>query len=226
MAQAIVRSQTDHLTLVRPSAALFPSYGTFIEEMRAAGETIWPTRVPAPGEDESAFVKRLLALETCAEPPLVPQTVFWACLNDGVVGLIVLRHELTDKLAQYGGNVSYEVRPSVRRCGVATKMVRLILATERARHMRRLLITCAPNNIGSRRAIEANGGVLKEIVFATELKRETCHYWIDVCGDDLAAPEPHARRPQRFSSHHRAATNAISDEVDHSAMTLHDERET
>lgn len=59
-------------------------------------------------------------------------------------------------------------------------MIRELLLTERARIMGRILVTCAPTNTGSRRAIEANGGVLQGIVFVEEVNRETCHYWIDV----------------------------------------------
>jgi hypothetical protein len=44
---------------------------------------------------------------------------------------------------------------------------------------RRILVTCAPSNVSSRKTIEANGGVLEGIVFADEVQRETCHYWIE-----------------------------------------------
>jgi predicted acetyltransferase len=167
------------LRLQRPALELVPSYLEFIEEMRAAGDTIWSSRVPADGESHEAFVATLLRKELAAEPPAVTETVHWALVDERVVGVIALRHELTEKLAQFGGHVGYEVRPSVRRRGVATAMLRLLLATERARSMRRILVTCAPSNAGSRRAIEASGGVLEGIVFVEAVSRETCHYWID-----------------------------------------------
>lgn len=170
------------LSLVRPSLDCIPSYLEFIEEMRAFGDTIWPSRVPDSGEDASAFVARVLLRETAAEQPAVPESVHWGIVDDRVLGVIALRHHLNEQLARFGGHVGYEVRPSCRRQGVATAMLRLLLVTERARSMRRILVTCAPSNAGSRKAIEANGGVLDRIVFIDEVKRETCHYWVDVEG--------------------------------------------
>jgi predicted acetyltransferase len=166
--------------LVRPSIEHIASYFDFIEEMRANGDTIWPSRVASEGESAEAFVAKLLAKETHAEAPAVCESVHWA-IDDAerVVGVIALRHTLTEKLARFGGHVGYEVRPSARRRGVATEMIRALLRSERARSMGRILITCAPTNIASRRAIEANGGVLQGIVFVEDVNRETCHYWID-----------------------------------------------
>ena len=168
------------LTLVRPSLDLFPSYLDFIEEMRVLGETIWSSRLPAPGEAPEAFVARLVRKETAPEPPAVPESLHWGVVDGGVVGLIALRHGLNEQLAQFGGHIGYEVRPSCRRQGVATALLRLVLATERASAIGRILVTCAPTNAASRKAIEANGGVLAGIVYVDEVKRETCHYWIDV----------------------------------------------
>ena len=166
--------------LVRPAVDLVPSYLEFIEEMRALGETIWGSRLPDAGTDNDAFVARLLRRETAPEPPAVPESVHWGVVDDRVVGFIALRHRLNAVLAQFGGHVGYEVRPSCRRQGVATAMLRLVLATERARALGRILVTCAPSNAASRKTIEANGGVLDGIVFVDAVKRETCHYLIDV----------------------------------------------
>jgi predicted acetyltransferase len=165
--------------LARPSLAWLPSYLEFIEEMRALGETIWPTRVPLADDTPGDFVARLLAKEQSAELPFVTESVYWGVVDGAVVGLIALRHRLTEKLAQYGGHLGYEVCPSARRLGVATAMIKLVLATPHARAIGKLLITCAPSNTGSRKAIENAGGVLAGIVFVDEVKRDTCHYFVD-----------------------------------------------
>lgn len=124
------------LTLVPPSLDHLPSYLEFIEEMRAAGDTIWPTRVPGAAQSPEAFVAGLL-VASALEPPAVPETARWGVVAGHVVGFIALRHHLNEKLAQFGGHVGYEVRPSSRRRGVATGMLRLVLATDRARSMGR-----------------------------------------------------------------------------------------
>lgn len=172
------------MKLVRPARELLSSYFDFIDEMRAHGDTIWPSRVPSEAQTPAAFVDHLLAKEL-AEP--VPESVHWALVDDQVVGVIALRHRLTEKLARFGGHVGYEVRPSARRRGHATEMLRLLLETDRARSIGRILITCAPANTGSRRAIEANGAVLEGIEYVDEVKRDTCRYWIDVTAADTGS---------------------------------------
>jgi predicted acetyltransferase len=165
--------------LVRPAREWLPSYFAFIDEMRANGDTIWPSRVPSEGQSDDAFIEQLLAKETTEPaPPAVPESVYWALVDDDIIGVIALRHRLTEKLARFGGHVGYEVKPSARRRGYATTMLHLLLETDRARSIGKILITCAPTNTGSRRAIEANGAVLESIIYVDEIKRDTCRYWI------------------------------------------------
>lgn len=175
----------DRLRLVRPSLDVVASYLDFIDEMRALGETIWPTRVPAAGDSVDAFVHGLLVKETAPVPPAVAESVYWGVVDDRVVGFIALRHQLNERLAQFGGHVGYEVRPSSRRQGVATATLRLLLRTPQARALGRILVTCAPTNAASRITIERNGGQLAAIVFVDEVQRETCHYWIGLGEDSV-----------------------------------------
>ena len=170
------------LAIVRPSLQHLSSYLECIEEMRVLGETIWPSRQPGAEESGQAFVHRVLVKETAPEPPSVPESVFWGVVEGHVVGVIAFRHHLNEQLSQFGGHIGYEVRPSCRRRGVATALLRLVLATDRAKLMQRILVTCAPTNEASRKSIEANGGVLTGIVYSEQAKRETCHYWIDLGG--------------------------------------------
>jgi predicted acetyltransferase len=171
------------LTLVRPSLALVASYLDFIEEMRALDETIWPTRVPVAGDSLDTFVAGLLVKETTPVPPAVAESVHWGVIDDRIVGFITLRHVLNERLARFGGHVSYEVRPSCRCQGVATGMLRLLLLTPRAKGLGRILVTCGPANLASRTTIERNGGILGGVVYVEEVQRETCHYWINLGAD-------------------------------------------
>jgi predicted acetyltransferase len=173
------RPLLERLALVRPSLELFPSYLELIEEMASLGEKIWGHRLPEPAESADAFVARILRRETAPESA-IPESVFWATLDEQVVGRIALRHRLDEKTSEFGGHIGYEVRPSRRRQGIATEMLRKLLATERARQIGRLLLTCSPENTASRRTIETNGGVFAARVFSVEAQRETCHYWIEI----------------------------------------------
>jgi predicted acetyltransferase len=172
--------QTQSLMISGPRVELVASYLEFIDEMRLHGDRIWEGMIPEAGEGPSEFVARLVSAETSALPPLVTKTTYWSTISGTVVGRGVLRHELSQDLAEFGGHIGYEVRPSYRCQGVATEMLRQILLTEEARKIGKLLLTCDPANIASNKTIRANGGQLVKTSFVERVNRDTNYYVIEV----------------------------------------------
>lgn len=78
--------------------------------------------------------------------------------EDRVVGMIDIRHELNDLLYRIGGNIGYSVRPSERRKGYATLLLKMGLEKCKEIGMENVLITCDEDNIGSAKVIINNGG--------------------------------------------------------------------
>lgn len=113
----------------------------------------------------------------------VPSTVYLAIREEDnkLVGIIDFRHELSDFLFNYGGNIGYSVLPEERRKGYAKKMLSLMLEICRKKGLERVLITCDKNNIASAKTIMANGGILeneiadKNIISKSGFLRR---YWI------------------------------------------------
>ena len=99
---------------------------------------------------------------------------FWVVDDaDDYVGSLALRHELTPFLLREGGHIGYSVRPSARRRGHAREALRLALPLARDEvGLDRVLVTCVESNEGSRRAIEANGGIYEDS------RNGTRRYWI------------------------------------------------
>ena len=168
------------LSLHKPSLELLPSYLSFMNEMAQIGEKIWEGTVPATNQSAEQFIEQLLKDETQPAGDKVPETHYWATINNEVVGRISFRHQLNDNLKEFGGHIGYEVRPSQRRKGVAKAMLKAVLETPRAKQIGQLLLTCAPDNIASNKTITANGGVLKETKFLQKWNRQTNYYWIDL----------------------------------------------
>ena len=89
-----------------------------------------------------------------------PSSTYWLVSDDEVVGVSNLRHKLTDALRREGGNIGYGVRPTARRRGFASELLKRTLARARALGLSEVLITCAKANVASARTILGGGGVL------------------------------------------------------------------
>ncbi len=121
------------IELKSPSVNLVASYLEFVDEMHNVGEKIWESFLPRADESHEKFANRLLTAEFSPPPGLVPESIYWATRGDQVVGRISLRHVLNDNLKEFGGNIGYEVRPSTRRMGIATEILRLLLETPKTK---------------------------------------------------------------------------------------------
>jgi predicted acetyltransferase len=92
----------------------------------------------------------------------VPSTTLWWVDGDVFLGRISIRHRLTPQLLDVGGHIGYDVRPSARRRGNATAMLRAALPVAHSIGIHPALLTCDADNVGSRTVIERNGGVFED----------------------------------------------------------------
>jgi predicted acetyltransferase len=88
----------------------------------------------------------------------VPQTTLWLLDGQEYLGRLSIRHALTDQLRIEGGHIGFEIRPTQRRRGYATVMLRTSLPIANELGIDPALLTCDATNIASRRVIESNGG--------------------------------------------------------------------
>lgn len=132
-----------------------------------------------PAKDFQAYVSKLRLMETMAPPKFVKGTCYWAIYDDQVVGRIAIRHELNDFLRVIGGHIGFIVRPSFRKMGVASEMLRQLLQTDRARAIKKLLITCDDGNVASEKTITRNGGVFESSAVDNEGKLKK-RFWINL----------------------------------------------
>ena len=110
---------------------------------------------------------------------LAPATTYLAIdENEKLVGMIDIRHRLNEFLLNFGGNIGYSVRKSERRKGYATEMLKLALKKCIELNIKKVLITCNRDNIGSAKTIISNGGILENEIFDPDDNKMTQRYWI------------------------------------------------
>lgn len=102
----------------------------------------------------------------------VPQTTLWWVDGGEFIGRLAIRHSLTPALRKIGGHIGYDVRPSRRREGHASRMLAAALPVAASLGLSAVLLTCDDDNVGSRKVIEKNGGILEGV---DDDKRR---YWI------------------------------------------------
>lgn len=188
--------------LVRPTAAVHGSFLAAVAEFRAEGrgapddDTLLGRDIRTEGgrwADPAAFATYLARLaadeaeDTPRPPGTVPTTTLWYVADDVFLGRLSVRHRFTPRLLEWGGLIGYEVRPSARRRGHATAMLRESLPHARRLGLETVLVTCDRDNVASRRVIEACGGVLED------RRGEKLRYWLPT--GDGAAGAPGANGP-------------------------------
>lgn len=96
--------------------------------------------------------------ETVSPDWVVTDTFFVLDETDRIIGIIDLRHTLNEFLKDFG-NCGYSVRPSERRKGYATKMLRHILRIAKDAGLNVLYLSVERSNEPSIKTIRKNSGI-------------------------------------------------------------------
>ncbi len=129
-----------------------------------------------------SYVELLLSKSRGENLPVgyVPQTEYWLIDTNEVIGRVSIRHSLTQHLLETGGHIGYDIRPSKRNMGYGTTILKLALTKCRELGINKVLITCDDTNLGSKKIIESNGGILENKVKNDDNITFTLRYWINV----------------------------------------------
>lgn len=154
----------------------------FRAEMLAAGSSMDGCGNLRSTEDGAAWVQDVRGKETeegCRSEGIVPAHIYLAirCTDGKILGMLNLRHHIDHPvLSVWGGHIGYCVRPSERRKGYATEMLRLALPLAKELGLQQVMVTCHEGNIGSEKVIRANGGVYEKTV--PQEKGPIKRFWI------------------------------------------------
>jgi predicted acetyltransferase len=156
------------VTLAEPSREFLPGYAAALEAgwspnttRDVSGEQLAQIRT-----DPERFLRDLVDSSGTIDlgggriVPKLPSHIRWI-LDGEFCGSINFRFQRgTLDLPPYcSGHIGYSIVPWKRRRGYATEALRQVLAIARQEGFSRVLITCDPDNEGSIKVIETNGGV-------------------------------------------------------------------
>lgn len=169
------------MQLVLPSVKYKQSYLKAVDEGKEENS---PTVLRKPKEEESFedFIKNILDESKGLNLPegRVPATELWLIDKDEFIGRVSIRHMLNDRLFKIGGHIGYYIRISKRKKGYGKAILKLALQKAQKLGILKVLVTCDVGNIGSQKVIEANCGVLENIVETGENSPKKRRYWIMV----------------------------------------------
>lgn len=153
----------NEIHLIRPTLDLKEEALAYREEHFQHGETvIYGSELfdkTESYEEWLSSVTRNTDPKTVNENWVITDTFFAVRKSDGrIIGIIDLRHTLNEFLKDLG-NCGYSVRPSERKKGYATEMLRQLIQAAKEAEMKELHISVEKENAASIKVIKKNGGV-------------------------------------------------------------------
>ncbi len=150
------------ITLIRPSDELKNKALDFKQEFFDNNEqTINGSELLDQMDDYDECLRSVTANtdpETVNPDWVVTDTFFALDENEEIVGIIDLRHTLNDFLKDFG-NSGYSVRPSERKKGYATEMLRQVIGIAKESGLGEMHLSVERSNEASVKTIRKNGGV-------------------------------------------------------------------
>lgn len=107
-------------------------------------------------------------------------TFFYVNSGNRIIGMINIRLELNDFLFLEGGHIGYCIRPTERKKGYGTKMLKEGLKFCKEKGLNEVLITCDKVNIASAGVIKSCGGKLENEIFSKTNNEVVQRYWIKI----------------------------------------------
>lgn len=169
-----------NLRLIKASFEYQKQISDMLDEWYATGEKIIPYAIRRFDYHDFEFYCENLENRNFLSEDFVTDSTFF-CLdedNDVVVGAVNIRHYLNESLLLDGGHIGDGVRPSMRRKGIATKMIALALEECKKLGIYKVLMVCDKDNIGSAKSIIKNGGVLENEPVVEGVPQQ--RYWLDL----------------------------------------------
>ena len=173
------------LFLVKPDITYYEKYNEMMKEWCDSNTQIAPWFLDKPIDSIEEFAEFIQMLD---ETELGNQdkrycsatSYFVIDENDRLVGAASLRHYLTVEGLNTWGHIGYGVRPSERRKGYGTEILKLTLEEAKKKKIYKVLMGAHKSNVGSCKVIENCNGILEnEVNDPDNINEKINRYWID-----------------------------------------------
>lgn len=132
----------------------------YVREHLEHGETSISASEELASTDYAAWVRKIHENALSHGDEWGPSLHYLCFDGDRLVGLLGVRYGLSERLTNIYGDIGYGVRPSERKKGYATEMLRYGLSVCREKGKKRVIVGCFKDNTASASVIRKNGGVL------------------------------------------------------------------
>ncbi len=178
--RVVMTGELVELELIKPTIEMKAAALDFVSEFKLNNESMINgccglTRY----SDYSEWINYIEQVEKGLVAERVASSTYFAVNTSSniIVGIIDIRHALP-KEHFYSGHIGYSVRPSERKKGYGTEILRLGLEKVKKLNINPILVVCSKSNVASRKVIENNkGNFEKEMLIdgKTDLV-----YWIEL----------------------------------------------
>ena len=174
------------IKLVKPNKKYFKLYKEMMDEWNMEGSRIAPWALHLKYHTEDYFDKMLERVQEVERGEnlegYAASTTYWLYDDerDILLGASNLRHYLTDEGLKTWGHIGYGIRPSERKKGYATRLLKLTLSEAKTKNIDKVLLGAYIGNVGSWKVMEKCGGKLENIVVEDETGLPIKRYWIDI----------------------------------------------
>ena len=132
----------------------------YVQEHVDHGETSISASMDLSTSDYGEWVERMRNNAAVGEGEWRKSLLYLCFDGERLIGLLSIRYELSRSLSERFGDIGYGVRPSERKKGYATAMLRYALSVCKEKGMKRVILGCYKDNLASAATIQKSGGVL------------------------------------------------------------------